>query len=83
MFPVSFPFFNLFSHELVPQHEFATEEEKQELLDKYSIILDKLPKITAEDPAAQMLGAKPGDLLKIHRTSPTAGKFIAYRYVIP
>ncbi|MHA2499950.1 MAG: DNA-directed RNA polymerase subunit H [Candidatus Hodarchaeales archaeon] len=83
IFPVSFPFFNLFSHELVPRHEFATEEEKQQLIEKYSIELDRLPKIASEDPAAQMLGAKPGDLLKVQRTSPTAGEFIAYRYVVP
>jgi DNA-directed RNA polymerase subunit H (RpoH/RPB5) len=83
IFPVSFPFFNLFSHEIVPTHEFASEEEKQQLLEKYSISLEQLPKISSEDPAAQMLGAKPGDLLKIHRTSPTAGKFVAYRFVIP
>ncbi|MHA2272164.1 MAG: DNA-directed RNA polymerase subunit H, partial [Candidatus Hodarchaeales archaeon] len=83
IFPVSFPFFNLFSHELVPRHEFATEEEKKQLIEKYSIELDRLPKIAAEDPAAQMLGAKPGDLLKVQRTSPTAGEFIAYRYVVP
>ena len=82
IFSVSFPFFDLFSHEIVPKHEFATEEEKQQLLDKYSVGLDQLPRILANDPAAQMLGAKAGDLLKIIRMSPTAGEFTAYRYVV-
>lgn len=82
-FSIKFPFFNLFKHYLVPVHEFATEEEVEELQKKYSIFKYQLPKISSEDPAVQLLGAKIGDVLKIKRDSPTAGEFIVYRTVVP
>lgn len=82
-FSIKFPFFNLFKHYLVPLHEFATEEEIEELKERYSIFKYQLPKISAEDPAVQLLGAKIGDVLKITRNSPTAGEFIVYRAVTP
>ncbi|MFX0060569.1 MAG: DNA-directed RNA polymerase subunit H [Candidatus Hermodarchaeota archaeon] len=81
-FSVKFPFFNLFEHNLVPLHEFATEEEIQELKETYSLELYQLPKITIDDPAAQLLGAKIGQVIKIIRKSPTAGTHIVYRYVV-
>jgi len=30
----------------------------------------------------RVIGAKPGDILRITRKSPTAGVYISYRYVI-
>ncbi|MFX0051065.1 MAG: DNA-directed RNA polymerase subunit H [Candidatus Hodarchaeota archaeon] len=80
---MKFPFFNLFKHYLVPVHEFATEEEIRELERKYSIYRYQLPKISAEDPAVQLLGAQIGDVLKIKRKSPTAEEFVVYRAVVP
>jgi len=82
-FSIKFPFFNLFKHYLVPLHEFATEDEIEELEKRYSIFKHQLPKISTEDPAVQLLGAKMGDVLKITRNSPTAGEFIVYRAVTP
>lgn len=82
-FSIKFPFFNLFEHYLVPVHEFATKEEVYELEKKYSIFKHQLPKITSDDPAVQLLGAKVGDVLKIRRKSPTAGEFVVFRTVVP
>ena len=81
-FSIKFPFFDLFQHELVPTHEFATETEIQDIIDKYAIDVKQLPKILVADPAVQLLGAKIGDVVKIIRESPTAGKYVTYRYCI-
>ncbi|MHA2365630.1 MAG: DNA-directed RNA polymerase subunit H [Candidatus Hodarchaeales archaeon] len=81
-FSIKFPFFDLFQHELVPIHEFATEEEIQIFVEKYAVDVKQLPKILVNDPAVQLLGANAGDIIKIIRDSPTAGKYITYRYCI-
>lgn len=81
-FSLKFPFFDLFSHELVPFHEIAKPEEVDDVIKKFSINVKQLPKISGVDPAVQLLGAKPGDIIKITRESPTAGKFVGFRYVI-
>ncbi|MDE0831984.1 MAG: DNA-directed RNA polymerase subunit H, partial [Nitrosopumilus sp.] len=41
-----------------------------------------LPLIFVNDPAIMGLGVKPGDMIKITRTSPTAGESLYYRYVV-
>ncbi len=69
-------------HVLVPKHEILSEEERKALLEKYGIRPDQLPYILASDPAAKEIGAKPGDIIKITRKSPTAGVAIYYRYVV-
>lgn len=77
-----FPSFNIFDHTLVPKHEIMTQEEKQKLLDEYRVHPYQLPRIKASDPAAKAIGARPGDIVRIMRDSPTAGKYTAYRYVV-
>ncbi len=74
--------FNVFMHELVPEHRVISEEEKEELLKKYRIRLSQLPQIKASDPAVVELGAKPGDVIEIKRKSPTAGVYLYYRLVV-
>lgn len=78
----SLPAFNIFKHKLVPKHEILSKEEAEKLLKKYRIKPYRLPQIKASDPAARMIGAKQGDVLKITRKSPTAGRVVVYRYVI-
>ncbi|MHA1237795.1 MAG: DNA-directed RNA polymerase subunit H [Candidatus Odinarchaeia archaeon] len=73
---------NLLEHELVPMHIVLSEEEAEEVLKTYKINRDQLPKLLASDPIAKLINAKPGDIVKIIRKSPTSETFIAYRYVI-
>ena len=71
-----------FAHELVPKHVLLDEAEAKQVLEKYRIRPYQLPYIKLSDPQARALKAKPGDIVKIIRTSSTAGEAIAYRYVI-
>lgn len=75
-------FLDLFKHELVPKHILLTAEEAEEVCREYRAKPHQLPLLRASDPAAQAIGAKPGDIVKIVRKSPTAGMAIAYRYVV-
>ncbi|MEM0026334.1 MAG: DNA-directed RNA polymerase subunit H [Ignisphaera sp.] len=70
-------------HELVPKHEVLSVEEGVEILRRYGIKPEQLPWLRASDPVARAIGAKPGDIVRIYRRSPTAGEIIAYRYVVP
>jgi DNA-directed RNA polymerase subunit H len=82
LLPKTFPAFNLFEHKLVPKHEILEDDEKEKLLAQYRVHPYQLPQISSSDPAAKAIGAKPGDVLRIIRKSPTAGEHIAFRYVI-
>lgn len=57
-------------------------EEVQELLSRYRMTLNELPRILMSDPVVREIGAKPGDVLRITRKSPTAGKAVYYRLVM-
>jgi len=74
--------FNVLEHELVPDHEVISDEEAEEVLEEYDIKPSQLPKLDKKDPVAKEIDADPGDVVKITRDSETAGKSIAYRYVI-
>jgi DNA-directed RNA polymerase subunit H len=42
----------------------------------------QLPRINAQDPAVIAVGGKPGDIVRVIRRSQTAGKYVAYRYIV-
>ena len=69
-------------HIYVPKHEIMTKQEGEEILKKYNCKPTELPLIFAIDPAILGLGVKPGDMIKITRTSSTAGESLYYRYVV-
>ena len=71
-----------FEHEFVPNHSIISKKELEILLKKYHIQPYQLPSIRVSDPAAQAINAKPGDVIKITRTSLTAGEIFVYRYVV-
>jgi DNA-directed RNA polymerase subunit H (RpoH/RPB5) len=69
-------------HVLVPEHTLVPSEEAAAVMKKLNLDKDKMPCIHKNDPAIAHLKAKPGDLIRIKRTSPTAGRTIYYRIVI-
>ena len=69
-------------HILIPKHIKLGEKEKEKLLEKYNISLKELPRISKTDSAISNLDAKPGDVIRITRQSPTAGEATFYRAVI-
>ena len=73
---------NILEHELVPKHEVLSKEEREELLNKFKITNEELPKILASDSVLEHIKAKPGDVVRIIRKSPTAGETIYYRAVV-
>lgn len=82
LIPRIFPSFNIFEHALVPKHEIIGTEEREKMLSEYRVHPYQLPRLKASDPAVKAIGAKPGDIVRITRDSPTAGKYISYRYVV-
>ena len=69
-------------HVYIPKHEIMTKKEAEEVLKKFNCKPTELPLILVNDPAIIVLGVKPGDMIKISRTSGTAGESIYYRYVV-
>ncbi|MFW9805142.1 MAG: DNA-directed RNA polymerase subunit H [Candidatus Thorarchaeota archaeon] len=74
--------FDLFEHELVPPHVIASDEEIKLVLEHYGITKSQLPRIYRDDPAVRVLGARPGQVIRIERSSPTAGRSYYYRLVV-
>jgi DNA-directed RNA polymerase subunit H len=72
----------LSEHHLVPKHELLSDEEVQKLFSQFGIDHDNLPQISQEDPMAQELGAKVGNIIRITRNSPVAGETLYYRRVV-
>ncbi|MBI2542537.1 DNA-directed RNA polymerase subunit H [Candidatus Woesearchaeota archaeon] len=75
------PKFKVDKHTLTPKHLKLGEKEKAQLLERYHVTSKELPKIQKTDSAIKELEAKPGDIVKIIRKSPTAGDAVFYRVV--
>jgi len=69
-------------HFLIPKHFMLSKEQAAELLKKYNLTLDQLPKISKDDAAIAAFKPDRGEIVKIVRDSPTAGKSVYFRRVI-
>lgn len=73
--------FNITKHILVPKHEIIRDDDIiTDIVLRYNIKTKfQLPHILKSDPMSRYLGLKTGDMVKITRTSPSAGEYIGYR----
>jgi len=72
--------FNVLDHEMQPTFRILNNDEKQEIMKRYNIVKDKeFPDVSRFDPVSQAIGVRPGQLIEITRSSPTAVKTLYYR----
>jgi len=76
---------NPMDHYLVPKHEIIPKEQHEVLMKgMYITQKSQFPLIRYhEDPMTRVIGAVPGDLIKITRPSPTSGEYVIYRFCTP
>jgi len=74
---------NILAHVKVPQHLVLSQEEAKRVREQYNLVKDEqIPSISRFDPVAVALGMRPGQMCRINRYSPTAGRAVYYRMCI-
>ncbi len=76
------PSFKVSTHFLIPKHELLTKEEASQVLARFNSSPSQFPYIQATDAIVKEIGARPGDLVRVTRSSETAGSSTYYRYVV-
>lgn len=72
--------FNILKHSLVPQHKVLSDDNVEKIKKQYNIVTNSnFPAISRFDPVSQVLGARPGQLFEIDRSSKTAISSKFYR----
>ncbi len=72
--------YNVTDHRLVPGHFKLSESEVETVMQDLCVKNRALlPAISQSDPIARYMRLQPGDVVRIERPSPTAGRAIAYR----
>lgn len=75
--------FNVLNHVYQPHDiHIASPQESAAIMVKYGVSPDQLPSVWRFDPVAQVLCARPGQIICYHRKSPTATYTWYYRIVV-
>lgn len=82
LIPPTLPTFDLFEHALVSRAEIVGSEDRKKLVETYHAKLYQYPWIKVDDPVSIILGAEPGDVIRILSKSETAGASESFRYVV-
>ena len=69
------------NHDYVPLHEVLGEKEAVEALKKFGLEKQNLPRILVTDPQVVKLGARSGQVVRIHRND-NGNKYFYYRLVV-
>ncbi len=59
-----------------------TKDEAAQVVARFNASPSQFPYIQSTDSIVKEIGAKPGDFVRITRTSETAGTSVYYRYVV-
>lgn len=73
---------NITKHQWVPPHSIMSPQQVDTLLKRYKVAPSQLPRMEVTDPIARYHGLSVGQIVKIIRTSETAGRYITYRRVV-
>lgn len=74
---------NILEHVKVPEHIVLSETEAKTVREGYNLVKDEqIPSISRFDPVAVALAMRPGQMCRINRYSPTAGRAVYYRMCI-
>ena len=76
-------FINILNHSFVPEvlKVFRTKEEQEEFGMKESITIQKLPRMTIDDPLVKFYRGKKGDIFKIKREIRTEASLLSYQII--
>jgi len=80
--PAQLVMMDILEHEFVPKHEIVPDAEIGRILNFYKLAKEELPQILTSDPVAIIIGARPGDVVRIVRKSATSGQAIIYRQCV-
>ena len=73
---------NEINHFLIPKHQILPKADAEKLLRKLGLKAKQMPQILKTDATIKHLKPEKNDIIKIIRSSPTAGKCVYYRRVV-
>nr|XP_043610343.1 DNA-directed RNA polymerases IV and V subunit 5B-like [Erigeron canadensis] len=72
---------NITKHVLKPKHRVVTDEEKENLLKKFNLNENQLPRMSQKDAIAQYYGLEKGQVIEVTYNGEITGLHITYRCI--